>query len=169
LKIREKAIGAASDGGLSYITANTVLPETPFIYSDMYGSQWAESVIKTPYGNIYGIDAARKKIWKLGQNFEVISDFRIEKFLVDNLTIGETDTLPYLGLKNIATHYNANKSDVIFTFYYKPFTVEPILDTCGRVTGYNAPIAIGEDEVAWSVCYNEILEKFETFYSWIPI
>lgn len=169
LKIREKAIGAASDGGLSYITANTVLPETPFVYSDMYGSQWADSVIKTPYGNIYGIDAARKKIWKLGQNFEVISDFRIEKFLVDNLTIGETDTLPYLGLKNIATHYNANKSDVIFTFYYKPFTVEPILDTCGRIIGYNAPTAIGEDEVAWNVCYNEILEKFETFYSWIPI
>jgi len=23
--------------------------------------------------------------------------------------------------------------------------------------------------LAWNLCYNEILDKFQTFYSWIPI
>jgi hypothetical protein len=169
LKINEKAIAAESDGGLTYITANTVLPETPFIYSDMYGSQWAESVIKTPSGVIYGIDSARKKIWKLASNFTIISDFRIEEFLHNNLTIGETDILPYLGLKNIATHYNANKSDVMFTFYYKPFTMESTKDCNTGEVVYGEPTNFDKTEIAWNVCYNEILDKFQTFYSWIPI
>lgn len=179
LKINEKAIGAESNGGLAYITANTVLPETPFVYSDMYGSQWAESVIKTPSGIIYGIDTVRKKIWKLSSKFEIISDFRIEKFLNDNLTFTETDIIPYLGIKNVATHYNANKSDVMFTFYYKQITIESIKDHCGKITGYELKHTIspetgedttfGENEIAWNICYNEILDKFQTFYSWIPI
>jgi hypothetical protein len=29
----------------------------------MFGSQWAESIVKTPY-YVYGVDAARKKIWR---------------------------------------------------------------------------------------------------------
>ena len=179
LKINEKAIGAESNGGLAYITANTVLPETPFVYSDMYGSQWAESVIKTPSGIIYGIDTVRKKIWKLSNKFEIISDFRIEKFLNDNLTFTETDIIPYLGIKNVATHYNANKSDVMFTFYYKQITIESIKDHCGKITGYELKHTVspetgedttfGENEIAWNICYNEILDKFQTFYSWIPI
>ena len=171
LKINEKAIGAESDGGLAYITANTVLPETPFVYSDMYGSQWAESVIKTPSGIIYGIDTARKKIWKLGSKFEIISDFRIEQFLNDNLTITETDTIPCLGIKNVATHYNANKSDVMFTFYYKKVKILQKVDDCGKIIGYEIAKdpEFGEDEIAWNICYNEILDKFQTFYSWIPI
>ena len=171
LKINEKAIGAESDGGLAYITANTVLPETPFVYSDMYGSQWAESVIKTPSGIIYGIDTARKKIWKLGSKFEIISDFRIEQFLNDNLTITETDTIPCLGIKNVAAHYNANKSDVMFTFYYKKVKILQKVDDCSKIIGYEIAKdpEFGEDEIAWNVCYNEILDKFQTFYSWIPI
>lgn len=168
LKINEKAVAAQSDGGLSYITANTVLPETPFIYTDMYGSQWPESVIKTPTGLIYGVDAVRKKLWKLGERFEIISDFRIEKFLQDNLVLGEKDVLPYLGLKHISTHYNANKSDVMFTFYYKPYNINEVTDECGKVISRTLD-TFDNREIAWNVCYNEILDKFQTFYSWIPI
>jgi len=137
----------------------------------MYGSQWAESVIKTPSGIIYGIDTARKKIWKLGSKFEIISDFRIEQFLNDNLTITETDTIPCLGIKNVAAHYNANKSDVMFTFYYKKVKILQKVDDCGKIIGYEIAKdpEFGEDEIAWNVCYNEILDKFQTFYSWIPI
>jgi len=136
----------------------------------MYGSQWAESVVKTPY-YIYGIDAARKKIWKTnGVQFEIISDFRIEQFLINNLTLPENDILPCLAIKNIASHYNANKSDVIFTFYTRPFEWKDVTDKCGKIIGHE-PILSTEiqDELAWSICYNEILQKFETFYSWIPL
>lgn len=170
IPINERALAAEGSGGEVYINNSNVLPETPKILSDMYGSQWAESVVKTPY-YIYGIDAARKKIWKTnGVQFEIISDFRIEKFLVNNLTLSENDVLPYLAIKNIASHYNANKSDVIFTFYTRQFEWEELKDECGKTIGYN-PILSTEiqDELAWSICYNEILQKFETFYSWIPI
>jgi hypothetical protein len=32
--------------------------------SDMYGSQWADSIVKSPKGFIYGVDTVAKKIWK---------------------------------------------------------------------------------------------------------
>jgi len=113
-------LAAEGSGGEVFINNSNVLPETPKILNDMYGSQWSESIVKTPY-YVYGVDVARKKIWKTnGSQFEIISDFRVEKFLVDNLTISENDSVPVIGLKNIVTHYNANKSDVMFTFYFKP-------------------------------------------------
>jgi len=47
-----------------------------------------------------------------------------------------------MGLKNVKTHYNKNKGDILFTFYN------------------------GIKE--WNLCYNENLKKFITFYSWTP-
>ena len=170
IPVNERALAAEGSGGEVYINNSNVLPETPKVLSDMYGSQWAESVVKTPY-YIYGIDAARKKIWKTnGVQFEIISDFRVEQFLINNLTLPENDILPCLAIKNIASHYNANKSDVIFTFYTRPFEWKDVTDKCGKIIGHK-PILSTEiqDELAWSICYNEILQKFETFYSWIPL
>ena len=54
-----------------------MLPENPKIISDTFGSQWKDSIIKTPYG-IYGVDTIGKKIWRTnGDTFECISDFQI--------------------------------------------------------------------------------------------
>jgi hypothetical protein len=83
----------------------------------MIGSQWAESVVKTPYA-VYGVDTVAKKIWRTdGKNLETISDFKVNKFLVDNLLLSERETTPIIGIRNVKTHYNANKNDVMFTFY----------------------------------------------------
>jgi hypothetical protein len=83
----------------------------------MYGSQWADSIIKTPYW-VCGIDSKAKKIWVTnGTSFKIISDFKVEKFLTEYLNIGENDTELILGKKNIVSHYNAGKSEVMFTFY----------------------------------------------------
>ena len=130
-----------------FINSNNVLPMTGQVLSNMYGSQWSESIIKTPY-YIYGVDTIGKKIWRTnGQTFEIISDGKVNKYLIDNISLGERENTPIIGVRNVKTHYNANKSDVMFTFYNSTY---------------------GFEEKAWNLCWNEILQQFVTFYSWIP-
>jgi hypothetical protein len=57
--------------------------------SDKFGSQWKDSIIKTPYA-VYGIDASTKKIWRVTGSttlptLNVISDFKVENFLKEHL------------------------------------------------------------------------------------
>lgn len=139
------------------VDANQVIPDNlNNILSDSFGSKYADSVVKTPY-YIYGVDTDVKKIWRVNiassaaTKIDIISDFKVEQFLKDNIQI--TEKLQ-IGLSNIKTHYNENKHDVIFTFYQN---------------------SNGKDKKAWSLCYNEIGTTgnssgiFSTFYSWIPI
>ena len=71
----------------------------------------------------------------------------IDKFLIDNISLGERELNPIIGLKNVKTHYNNNKKDIMFTFYDDIYKNE---------------------EKVWNLCYNELLDQFVTFYSWIP-
>ena len=147
IPVNERAIAGSGQGGNVFINTSNVLPDNPLVLSDMFGTQWPESVVKTPY-NVYGIDTVGKKIWRTnGQNFEVISDFRVEKFLIDNITLTEAEKQPIIGLRNVKSHYNAFKGDVMFTFYDDINTIE---------------------EKVWNLCYNEIQQQFTTFYSWVP-
>jgi hypothetical protein len=41
----------------------------------------------------------------------------ISKFLIDNIDLSEFTLFPYVGHINVKTHFNANKNDVIFTYY----------------------------------------------------
>lgn len=147
IPVNERAVAGEGSGGNVYINTSNVLPENPKMLSDMFGSQWSESVIKTPY-YVYGIDTVAKKVWRTnGENFEVISDFKIQKFLNDNITLSERELTPVIGIRNVKTHYNAFKGDVMFTFYDNLY---------------------GFEEKAWNICYNEIMQKWITLYSWIP-
>jgi hypothetical protein len=113
-----------------------VLPENPNMISDTFGSQWRESVIKTPSA-VYGVDTVGKKIWKTnGSEFEVISDFKIQEFLNNNISLTERELTPIIGVRNVKTHYNAFKGDVMFTFYDNLY---------------------GFEERVWNICYNEKL------------
>ena len=117
------------------------------IVSDCYGSQWRDSVIKTPSG-IYGVDTVAKKIWRIKEGqIELISDFKVQEFLNQNITLSEREMIPILGIRNVKTFYNAFKHDIMFTFYDNLY---------------------GTSEKAWNLCWNEILGMFTTFYSWIP-
>ena len=117
------------------------------IISDTYGSQWKDSIIKTPSG-IYGVDTVAKKIWRVKEGqIELISDMRVQEFLNQNITLTERELTPVLGVRNVKTVYNAFKHDVMFTFY----------DNLN-----------GVHEKSWNLCWNEILGIFTTFYSWIP-
>lgn len=117
IPVNERAIAAEGKGGLAYINTSNVLPQNPRVISDLFGTTWQESVIKTKSG-IYGIDTVAKKIWHSdGQKVDTISDLKVQQFLNDNITLKESDKLPTMGLRNVKSHYNKYKGDIMFTFY----------------------------------------------------
>lgn len=140
-----------SENGVKQASADTsinmynILPESPIVLSDTYGSKWIESIIKTSKG-IYGIDIDAKRIWRITDSgFSVISDHYINSFLDKNAVIDKNyykyDTSDY---NFVTSNYNAHKQDVMFTLY----------SSKGK---------------KWNICYNEILNKWITFYSWTPL
>ena len=147
IPVNERAVAGEGSGGNVYINTSNVLPENPKIISHLFGSQWRESIVKTPLG-IYGVDTVGKKIWRTnGETFECISDFRVQEFLNQNISLTERELDPVIGIRNVKTHYNAFKQDVMFTFY-------------DNLHGF--------EEKVWNLCWSEPLQKFTTFYSWIP-
>ncbi len=151
IPVNERTLAGKSEGGDIFINTSNVLPENPLVISDTFGSQWQESIIKTSKG-IYGVDTFAKKIWRTtGRDIECISDFKIQGFLNRNITLTERETEPIIGIRNVKTHYNAFKHDVMFTFYDNLYDYE---------------------EKVWNLCWNELLNNgqgaFITFYSWVP-
>lgn len=154
IPVNERAVAGEGAGGNVYINTSNVLPENPKIISDMFGSQWPESVLKVPGKTgdsaqyVYGVDTVAKKIWRTdGSTLTCISDFRVQEFLNKNITLGERELTPKIGIRNVKTVYNAFKRDVLFTFYDNTY---------------------GFEEKVWNLCWNELLQKFITFYSWVP-
>lgn len=147
IPINERAVAAQGDGGYAFINTSNVLPDNPKILSDSFGSQWRDSIVKTPLG-IYGIDTVARKIWFTdGNTFKNISELRVQKFLNDNISLGERELTPLVGIRNVKSFYNSYKHDVLFTFY-------------DNLNGF--------EEKVWNLCYNEMQEIFTTFYSWVP-
>lgn len=142
--INEKAlINTDNSQSIQIKGAGVITPEIAVITDD-YGSTWKDSIIRTPMAT-YGVDTFAKKIWQVklgGQGIQNISDMSIQSFLNDNIIVNDSDSM-ITGIKNVKTHYNNNKGDVIFTFY------------CG--------------EKEWSICYNERMGAWTTRYSWIPL
>ena len=48
IPVNERAVSGQGAGGNIYINTSNVLPENPKIISDMFGSQWPESILKVP-------------------------------------------------------------------------------------------------------------------------
>ena len=148
LVVNERVLAGDTDGEPVFINTMNVLPESITIVTDTYGSQWGDSVVKSEAGYVYGVDTVAKKLWRVkGQDIEILSDFKVNKFLIDNISLGERELNPIIGLKNVKTHYNNNKKDIMFTFYDDVYK---------------------DEEKVWSLCYNELLGQFITFYSWVP-
>lgn len=147
IPVNERALAGEGQGGEVFINTSNVLPENPRMLSTNFGSQWIESVEVTP-NFVYGVDTVAKKVWRTdGASFEVISDFKIQQFLNRNISLEERELTTLVGVRNIKTHYNAFKHDIMFTFYDNLY---------------------GFEEKAWNICFNELLGKWITFYSWIP-
>ena len=147
IPVNERAVAGEGSGGNVYINTSNVLPENPKVLSDTFGSQWRESVIKTPRA-VYGVDTIGKKIWRTnGESFECISDFKVQEFLNQNISLTERELEPIIGIRNVKSHFNRFKNDVMFTFYDNLY---------------------GFEEKVWNLCWNEDLQKWITFYSWVP-
>ena len=145
--VNQNALIPTDDGTQIAVGAVKPLASTPVMISTDFGSQWPESICCSQ-SYIYGIDTVAKKIWRTdGKSFECISDFKVQKFLNDNITLGERELTPIIGVRNVKTHYNAYKNDIMFTYYDNTF---------------------GFEEVVWNLCYNEFQQAFTTFYSWLP-
>lgn len=142
IPINEKALVQTTQGQNIHMYGAGVLQKQMTMISDMYGSSWKDSIIRTPRG-VYGVDTYAKKIWKFSNNgFELISEFKIQRFLNDNINLQQLEKSIALGVRNVKTHFNANKNDVMFTFYNR-------------------------DKI-WNICYNEISNLWVTRYSWTP-
>lgn len=146
-QVNQNALIPTDDGTQIAVGAIKPLATTPIMISTDFGSQWPESICKTD-SYIYGVDTVGKKIWRTnGQNIEFISDFKVQKFLNENITLSEQELTPIIGIRNVKTHYNAFKHDVMFTYYDNTY---------------------GFEEKVWNLCWNEYQNAFVTFYSWIP-
>ena len=146
IPVNEKALLSTNTGQSIHMYGAGVLQNQMTVISQDYGSIWPESIIRTPIG-VYGVDTYAKKIWRFSasNNLELISDAKIQRFLNDHIRLKEKDKYPTVALRNVKSHYNNYKGDIMFTFYN---------DT--------------EDE-EWNICYNERLDKWSTRYSWIPL
>lgn len=145
LPINEKALLATQSGQSIHMYGAGVLQNQISLVSSDFGSIWPESIIRTPIG-IYGVDTYAKKIWVYSNNsLKTISDMRVQRFLNDNITLKEQDKYPTIGLKNVKSHYNNFKGDVMFTFYND------------------------NEGTTWNLCYNERMGKWITRYSWTPL
>lgn len=144
--VNQQALMATTTGQSIHLYGAGVLQSRISVVTPDFGSIWPESIVKTPIG-VYGVDTYAKKIWRYTQanGFETISDMKIQRFLNDNIKLKEEDKYPTVGLRNVKTHYNNYKGDVMFTFYN--FTE-------------------GEE---WNFCFNERQNKWITRYSWTPL
>lgn len=146
IPVNEKVLLQADQSQIAVGSAK-IIPDSLTLISDTYGTQWPESVISTQK-YIYGVDTIAKKIWRTnGKTIDLVSDLSVQKFLNDGITLGERELTPIIGVRNVKSHYNAFKDDVMFTFYDN---------------------SIGFEETAWNLCFNEAQDAFVTLYSWIP-
>lgn len=147
IPVNERSTISGAEGEVFINSTKLISKEGIVILSDTFGSKWKDSIIGSE-GWIYGIDTVAKKIWRTnGNQLEVISDETVQSFLNYNIDLREREITSIEGIRNVKTHYNTYKKDVMFTFY-------------------NASRGIQEN--AWNLCYNETTKKFTTFYSWLP-
>ena len=155
LPINERVQTAGSGNGQVYLNSDKVLPERPIMISKTYGTQWKDSCIKSEL-YLYGVDTVAKKIWRTnGRQLELISDFKIQTFLNDNIQLTERELTPLIGIRNVKSHFNGFKYDIMFTFYNDIKSTDNLgnpIETC-----------------EWNICYNEKLGLWTTRYSWIPL
>lgn len=143
IPVNEKALISTNTNQSIHMYGAGVLQKQMTLITPDYGSIWPESVIRTPNG-IYGVDTYAKKIWRFSERgFELLSDMKVQKFLNDNIILKESDKYSIVALKNVKTHFNNYKGDILFTFY--------------------------NNDVTWNLCYNERLDKWITRYSWTPL
>jgi hypothetical protein len=157
-------------------------PQNTNTISDVYGSRWQFSILSSD-NHIYGIDIDKAKIWRFtGQQLELISDYKIQKFLREIKDIYNNKPESFLG-HQVRTYYDVLKNNMNFTFLKR--------DICGQhrvrlppacpelsydnntiqITGGNAEVDKLVDKLCGNgkqVIFNESSNQFVTFTNWTP-
>lgn len=169
LVVQDHGIGiiAVSDNPV----ASESLGEIQMLSKDI-GSIWKDSIISTDT-SVYGVDTVAKKIWEYSINdkkLSILSDAKVEKFLIDNIDLTEIERQEFVGHRNVKTNYNAFKGDVIFTYYNDiPYSDK---DLTSRLYIQDVdPLSqiYWKEGKHWSLCYNVQSQMFTTFYDWCPV
>lgn len=146
LPIAERIITSETAANAVLVQNADVLPtqDNALVISDVYGSRWQFSV-KTSNNTVYGVDVEKNKIWRLiGNKLELISDFVVQGFIkkfTDSYNLLKNELLNV----DVRTHYNRYTNDIIFVFYNKNIESD-----------------------TFSLTFNESINKWITFNSWIP-
>lgn len=167
-----------------YFDSIGVLPPPQYmaVISDIYGSKWQFSI--QPSDNaIYGVDIDKAKIWRFtGRQLELISDFKVQKFLREIKDIYLNKKESFLG-HQVRTYYDVLNNNMNFTFLYRIVCDRYKVETppiCPDVTYTNETINILEGTPAserivdklcgkgYQLIFNETTNQFVTFTNWIP-
>lgn len=105
-----------SAGAVFFQSAGVLPPEGAVNYlSEIYGSKWQFSVVNSD-NTVYGVDIDRAKIWRIGGNqLELISDLRVQKFLreINEQFINKPEIY---NVRQIRSHYDTFKQNIWFSF-----------------------------------------------------
>jgi len=157
-------------------------PEHIAIVSEIYGSKWQFSIRKSN-GAVYGVDIDKAKIWRFASNsFELISDFKVQKFLREIKDIYYNRKENFLG-HQIRTYFDVLKSNINFTFVYREICGEKLIKIppkCPNIEFEDNSFIISggseeKEEMITVYCgrgkqliFSESENKFLTFTNWCP-
>ena len=83
-EIEQRVPVGGDAAGQIFIEPSSVLPVQITYVSKEIGCQDNLAMVQTP-GGIYGIDRSKDKLWRMSDNFQVISDNVVASFLVGNI------------------------------------------------------------------------------------
>ena len=123
---------------------------TPYAkYIDNYGTQNTHSIVKSD-NTIYGVDVKNRKIWRIeGEQLRILSDMTISAYLSNDKGLDRLSVFPsdFDEVNNIQvrTYYDRYTKEVLFCFYHKDYP-----------------------ESTFTICFNEMLNVFTSFYTFTP-
>ena len=100
--ISQRIQTGSDTAGAIFVESQSVLPPYLGYYSREIGSQDPRSVIVTPYAS-YGVDVEKKKIWKVTDKMELISEHTVSFFLNEE------------GIISPRSGYDLKFNEVLFT------------------------------------------------------
>ena len=191
IPISERVGGVGDSAGSVFFEALGVLQDPKYIQyvSQIYGSTWRESVISTNNG-VYGVDTNTGKIWRVTNGLELISDFKIQSFIREEIEPRFKGRKQNMLTKNIHTYFDKLKNSVMFHFLDAENTdcgsvIVQTPATCADVriiqnnliviSGGTGSQEIEKDLICVEKAFNKLLvfnelptNQWQTFHSWKP-
>ncbi len=113
--VNERSMISTDTGGI-FTDNYDVLAIKSNVVSDKYGSQHLRSIVGS-ISTLYGVDAIKKKVWKLTQKgSSIISDFKVQSLVTSIIDNYQQQAADLDGVFDIYSTYDVLKNDILFTF-----------------------------------------------------